>query len=285
LTTLIGASTEEIQHHYDASDAFYRLWLDKHLTYSCGLWLGDPDADLAQAQVNKLRFHLEGLALPRDAVLLDIGCGWGGLLRFARQHYALRAGIGLTLSDAQLQSIRCANPANITVHLEDWNAHQPQQAYDGIVSIGAFEHFARPEHTPKEKAHIYQRFFQRCHDWLKANARLSLQTIAYHHMNPGEASIFMQNEVFPGSELPLREEITAASNAYFRLLSVRDDHLDYGRTCVLWLRNLQKNRAQAITMVGSDTVRKYEYYLRLSAIGFNTKKITLLRMLFEKTHD
>ncbi len=284
MTKLSGASKNEIQQHYDASDAFYRLWLDETLTYSCGLWLDDYTANLADAQTNKLRYHIDNLALSRDAVLLDIGCGWGGLLRFARQHYALQSGIGLTLSEAQLQSIQRTDP-DTTVHLQDWNNHQPSQSYDGIVSIGAFEHFARPEHSPKEKVKIYQHFFRRCHEWLKPNARLSLQTIAYHDMSSGDASTFMQSKIFQGSELPFRKEITVASDQCFRLLSVRDDNLDYERTCVMWLRNLQKNRAQAITLVGKDTVRNYECYLRLSAIGFNTKKITLLRMLFEKFND
>jgi cyclopropane-fatty-acyl-phospholipid synthase len=89
--------------------------------------------------------------------------------------------------------------------------------------------------------------------------------------------------VFPGSELPRPEEITLAAREHFDLLDVRDDGADYARTCEAWLRNLQRNRRGAQALVGEESVRNYEHYLRLSAIGFATGRIVLLRMLFGRS--
>ena len=278
--TLSGATQAEIESHYDCSDAFYALWLGAERVYSCALW-EEGVSSLDEAQGRKLRFHLNNLRLAPRAALLDIGCGWGSLLRCARRDFAVERAVGLTLSESQRRAINDDHP-RIDARLESWTEHAPLQPYDGIVSIGALEHFTRPEHTAAEKGAIYRAFFGKCRAWLKPAARLSLQTIAYGSLAPEQANPFMQNVIFPGSELPLAEEVTAAAEAHFDLLQSRNDAEHYARTCEAWLRNLQRNRRAANTLVGAETVRTYEHYLRLSAIGFRTGRIVLLRLLFQR---
>lgn len=276
-----GATRAEIESHYDRGDAFYALWLGAERVYSCATW-DQGVSTLEEAQARKLAFHLDNLRLPSRATLLDIGCGWGGLMRRARRDHAVDRAVGLTLSDSQWRSIAAAGDPGLHARLESWLTHEPARTYDGIVSIGAFEHFARPENGRDERLAIYRKFFERCHAWLAPRARLSLQTIAYGSLDSAQASPFMRNVIFPGSELPREEEILAAAQPQFNVLELRNDAEHYARTCEAWLRNLQRNRRAAADLVGAETVRTYEHYLRLSAIGFRTRRIVLLRLLFQR---
>ncbi len=277
---LSGATQAEVRSHYDRSDAFYALWLGQELVYSCALWAGARS--LHDAQERKLHFHLSNLQLPPQATLLDIGCGWGSLLRFARQRFPVKRSVGLTLSDNQWRFSNDRPQQGIEVHLQSWTEHEPRDRYDGLVSIGAFEHFTRPEQSALEKATIYRAFFQKCRDWLRPEARMSLQTIAYGSLRPEDASTFMQNVIFPGSELPCVDEVTTAARPNFDVLHIRNDAEDYAKTCEAWLRNLQRNRHAAHDLVGMETTGIYEHYLRLSAIGFRTGRIVLLRLLLQR---
>ena len=280
---LLGSTQAEIQYHYDTDDAFYRLWLGDEQIYSCALW-EQPDASLEKAQRAKLQYHLQNLHLPKHANLLDIGCGWGALLHFATKHFEVDTAIGLTLSQNQCQFIRSIGGDGVEVRLEHWLQHKPKFWYDGIVSIGALEHFTRPEDSTDQKRQIYRRFFESCSQWLCAEGRLSLQTIAYGSMDPSEASEFMQKDIFPGSELPRQEELLTSAKPYFTVVQCCNHHRDYAKTCECWLRNLQRHRDRAHELVGKAITAKYERYLRLSAIGFKTGRLHLLRIVFQKSN-
>jgi cyclopropane-fatty-acyl-phospholipid synthase len=276
-----GATRTEIEAHYDRGDEFYASWLGAERIYSCATW-DRGISSLEEAQSRKLSFHLQNLRLPPRATLLDIGCGWGGLMRRACRDFGVDRAIGLTLSESQARSIDEAGDPRLAARLESWTGHEPERAYDGIVCIGAFEHFTRPENSTHERLAVYREFFARCHAWLAPGARLSLQTIAYGSLDAAQASPFMRNVIFPGSELPREEEILASAQPVFNVLELRNDAEHYARTCEAWLRNLQRNRRAAAELVGAETVRTYEHYLRLSAIGFRARRIVLLRLLFQR---
>ncbi|MBW4696817.1 MAG: cyclopropane-fatty-acyl-phospholipid synthase family protein [Aphanocapsa lilacina HA4352-LM1] len=275
-----GGSAEGIRHHYDVSHAFYSLWLDESMTYSCALWEADaPDLPLSLAQQQKLDFFIRAAGAVGAACTLDIGCGWGSLLGRMTGVYGVRRAVGLTLSEAQASYLRSLGLTGVEVRTESWTAHTPTAAYDAIVSIGAFEHFAQPDQSSPEKIRVYRAFFERCHRWLSAPGRLSLQTIAYGTLRPEEANRFIQSEIFPDSELPRLEEIVAASDGLFELALLRNDRLDYARTCEAWLSRLRSRREEAVTLVGEPVVERYERYLKLSAVGFRMGKIGLLRLV------
>jgi cyclopropane-fatty-acyl-phospholipid synthase len=273
-----GATREEIQSHYDRGDEFYRLWLGDERIYSCASW-EDGVGTLEQAQALKIRRHLENLQLAPHAVLLDVGCGWGALLWSARRHFAAAVAVGLTLSETQRNAVNALGDPGIEARLESWSEHRPERAYDGIVSIGAFEHFARPEHTPAQRASIYSDFFRRCRAWLRPGGRLSLQTIAYGALAPAQPHPFMQSAIFQGSDLPKPQEVLTAAGPHLEVVAVRNDAGHYARTCETWLRNLQRRRREASALTDADTVTTYERYLRLSAMGFRTGRLVLLRLV------
>jgi cyclopropane-fatty-acyl-phospholipid synthase len=276
-----GGSEAAIQHHYDVSNAFYALWLDESMTYSCALWQGgdDPD-DLAAAQRRKLDFHLTAAGADRGRRLLDIGCGWGGLLGRALAHTSIEHGTGLTLSDAQVEFILGRGDPRIEVRKESWIDHVPAEPYDAIVSIGALEHFASPGDTGAQKVALYREFFEKCRRWLRPGGGVSLQTIVYGTMRTDENNAFIREQIFPDSELPQPHELVEAASGVLELTSLRNDRMQYARTCEMWFRNLRRRRAEAVAIVGEEKVRQYEAYLRLSAFGFNTGRVGLMRLAF-----
>src|ERR1700722_2228177 len=111
-----GGTEAAIQHHYDVSNAFYALWLDETLTYSCALWREDDDPDdLLAAQRRKLDYHLDAAGISRARHVLDIGCGWGSLLERALTYAQVETGTGLTLSEAQFQYIAAHAHAGLRI--------------------------------------------------------------------------------------------------------------------------------------------------------------------------
>ena len=279
-----GGTEAAIQHHYDVSDAFYALWLDETLTYSCGLWHeGDDPDDLLAAQRRKLDYHLHAAGISRARHVLDIGCGWGSLLEQALTYAQVETATGLTLSEAQFQHIAARARAGMRIRKESWTSHQPVNKYDSIVCIGAFEHFASPGDSTAEKIGLYREFFQKCRSWLNPKGAMSLQTIAYGTMRLHEVPEFIRTQIFPDSELPQPHEIVEAVSGLFELTLLRNDRLQYSRTCKLWYQNLRRRRAEAVAIVGEEKASQYEKYLRLSSFAFDTGRVGLLRLVLMPT--
>lgn len=275
-----GASAEAIQFHYDVSNDFYKLWLDPQMVYSCALWHGDEDLD--SAQVNKIDWHLKHSGISAGQRLLDVGCGWGAVLERASRHVRVREAVGLTLSKEQADSVRAKNLANVQARLEGWADHVPSEPYHGIISVGAFEHFANLKQTESEKLDGYRRFFRFCHDALHARGRLSLQTISYENSDKSHFSKFFEESIFPESDLPHQSEIFRSAKGLFEIEVLRNDREHYARTTRLWLQNLRNKKTQAVAMVGTDTYQKYEKYLALCVIGFHTGTMNLTRIGMRK---
>jgi cyclopropane-fatty-acyl-phospholipid synthase len=269
-----------IRHHYDVGHEFYRLWLGSTMTYSCAMWQGEDDT-LDAAQERKLRYHLQAIRAADARRVLDIGCGWGSLLQRLSAECGVERSVGLTLSDDQAAYVERAGHRGVDVALESWVDYAPDQPFDGIVSIGAFEHFATPDDSPAERARVYREFFTRCREWLHEDGALSLQTIAYANMAREDASSFIQQEIFPNADLPTFAEIATAAEGIFAVRTVRNDPLDYARTLEAWARGLRRHRDEAVELVGPDVVERYSRYLKHSAFGFRMGKLALLRLVFD----
>ncbi|MDO3648406.1 SAM-dependent methyltransferase [Nocardia mangyaensis] len=276
-TTRTTAAAAAIRHHYDAGNEFYQLWLDSSLTYSCAL-RENPDDTLELAQDRKLRHHLDAIGAERADAVLDIGCGWGAILQRLSE-LGVAESVGLTLSPEQAAYVRSRDHPGVEVRTENWLHYEPSTRFDGIISIGAFEHFARPDDSTAEKIRVYREFFTRCRDWLTGDGVLSLQTIVYANMDRDQASTFMQQEIFPDADLPTLAEITAAAEGVFEVRSISNGRLDYAWTCQQWARRLRAHRAEATELVGAEVLARYERYLKLSALGFRMGKIGLLRLV------
>ena len=255
--TRMGASSEAIRRHYDLSDEFFQLWLDPEMIYSCALF--DGATDLASAQLRKNRL---------------VG------------HAGVKNAVGLTLSPSQANWARGRARPGVEVRQESWRDHKPAKPYDAIISIGAFEHFVHPGIDKAAKLDAYRAFFAWCGEALVSGGRLSLQTIAF--TAPPDKAIrermgFIEDSVFPESELPLIWEPIAAAEGRFELVALRNDGDHYYQTLRHWERNLAARHAEAAALVGEAAVENVRRYLRVSAAAFKYRLICLLRMSFAKT--
>jgi cyclopropane-fatty-acyl-phospholipid synthase len=283
-----GASPDAIRHHYDVGNDFYRLWLDESLTYSCALWNeGDSDRMLEAAQLRKYDYHVNAAQAVNAGRVLDVGCGWGALLRRLVESHGVGQATGLTLSETQAAWLTAHPHPRIDVRQESWLDHTPAAPYDAIISIGAFEHFARAGWTESERLAAYRAFFTRCRSWLKPGGRMSLQTITMGNVDPERLlqrpnMQFILTDIFPESMLPTLADIVAASDGLFELISLRNDRLDYYRTCRVWYKRLSACREEAVALVGEATVERYLRYLKVSTFGFGEGYIGLLRMTLQR---
>jgi cyclopropane-fatty-acyl-phospholipid synthase len=280
-----GATREAIEHHYDVGRDFFGLWLDRRMVYSCALWEGDPDEDLEAAQLAKLSWHAAAAKAQGAAHVLDIGCGWGAMVRYLREECGVAHVTGLTLSSDQAAA--AADGPGTEVILEDWRRHQPAHGYDAIISIGAFEHFARMDLDQAERRAVYGQFFDRCADWLPAEGRLSLQTIAWEDLSEpglaaGPGASFFTEDIFPESALPKLSDVVTACERRFRLVHARSDADHYSQTLRLWQQRLEANKEAAQALVGRDTYRRYLRYLRVSRAMFDRRACTLYRLVLER---
>ena len=280
-----GASQRAIEHHYDISRDFYRLWLDPRMVYSCALWLGEPDDDLEAAQLAKLAWHATAARVDKQPRVLDVGCGWGALVRYLVEERDVGHVTGLTLSSDQAASLLPSE--RWVVQLQDWRDHVPAQGYDAVISIGAFEHFSRPELSRTQRRAVYRSFFDKCAGWLAPGKRLSLQTIAWEDFDPdhGAVASFISQEIFPESTLPQLSDIIEASEARFRLVGLRNDGDQYSVTLRLWQRRLEAQVEKACELVGRPNYRRYLRYLRVSRAMFDRRVCTLYRIIFECRPD
>lgn len=283
-----GASPEAIRKHYDVANEFYKLWLDPTMCYSCALWDDDePDSLLETAQIRKLDYHAAQIQATKLGRVLDVGCGWGALVRRLVQTYGVGHATGLTLSDAQADWSAARPDSRVEIRIESWMDHQPTAPYDGIISIGAFEHFAKAEWPDAQRIAAYRAFFKNCHKWLRPGGRLSLQTIAYANVDlatvkeKADAKFFF-DQIFPESVLPTLADIVAASDGLFEVINLRNDREHYFRTCQVWYRKLVACKSEALKIVDQEVYDRFVRYLKLSSFVFGNTYAGLLRIGFRR---
>ncbi|MGH9105562.1 MAG: class I SAM-dependent methyltransferase [Acidimicrobiales bacterium] len=277
-----GATRPAIEHHYDVGRDFYRLWLDERMVYSCALWTGDLDGDLERAQLAKLDWHASAAQADGTARVLDVGCGWGAMVRYLTEERRVGHVTGLTLSSDQARAVPSSEHAQVL--LEDWRQHRPSEPYDAAICIGALEHFARYDLPRSQRRGIYRGFFSRCAGWLGEGGRLSLQTIAYEDFDPGKAPVssFFAEDIFPESGLPQLSDVIEAAEPAFRLVGFRSDAPHYEQTLHIWQQRLESSQDEACRLVGRATYRRYLRYLRVSRAMFGRRVCTLYRLVLER---
>lgn len=287
-TGYLGASITAIRSHYDVGNDFFALWLDPTRTYSCGLWESDEDS-LQEAQERKLDFYAEAVRAPRATRVLDIGCGWGSLLRRLVERHGVKKVVGLTLSEAQRDYIESWVDNRYEVVVQNWADHRPNARYDAIASIGAFEHFADMGLSRSARVESYRRFFQCCRDWLQPGGRLAVQSIVKGSnlsLSRQEVldQLFIRDRIFPESELPLPSEIVEASERLLDVVFLRNEPDQYMRTCRAWLDRLEAVSEEATELVGEEVVANYRRYLNACIHAFAKRHTGLVRVVFERSH-
>ena len=274
----VHADAQQVQFHYDVSDAFYELWLDPMRLYSCA-YFGAPAMTLGEAQQAKLDLICRKLMLAPGERFLDIGAGWGGLLIWAAEHYGVRAH-GITLSRNQHahvnQLIEARGlSARVTMALRDYRDLPEAEPYDKIASVGMFEHVGRAQ-MPAYFAKIYRLLKP---GGLLLNHGITAGGTRNYQLGAGMGD-FIERNIFPGGELMHVSKVAAVmSEAGFEPLDLENLRPHYARTLWTWSDALEAQLAQARALTRESVVRAYRLYLAGSAMGFEQGWMALFQML------
>ena len=277
----LQTDAQQVQFHYDVSDAFYQLWLDPLRLYSCA-YFRKPSMTLAQAQQAKLDHLCRKLMLRRGERFLDIGAGWGGLLLWAVEHYGVR-GHGITLSRNQHEHVNALIEARglagrVTMELCDYRELPEGEPYDKIASVGMFEHVGRAQ-LPEYFAKINRLLAP---GGLLMNHGITAAGTRNHQLGAGMGD-FIERYIFPGGELVHVSKVTEAmSEAQFEPLDLENLRPHYARTLWAWSDALEAQLAEAREMTSERVVRAYRVYLAGSAMGFEQGWMSLFQMLAAK---
>ncbi|PKQ40896.1 SAM-dependent methyltransferase [Pseudomonas sp. YY-1] len=278
------SDAEAISYHYDLSNDFYRLWLDRDMVYSCA-YFETGQEDLDQAQQAKLRHLCRKLRLQPGDRLLDVGCGWGGLARFAAREFGADV-YGITLSQAQLELARQrvveeGLGERVTLELLDYRDLPQDGRFDKVVSVGMFEHVGHAN-LP-----LYaQRLFGAVRPGgLVMNHGITSRFTDGRPVGRG-AGEFIDRYVFPQGELPHLVTISKAlSEAGLEIVDVESLRLHYARTLHLWSQGLERQLQSAAQWVPEKSLRIWRLYLAGCAYGFQHGWMNLHQILAVKSHD
>jgi cyclopropane-fatty-acyl-phospholipid synthase len=260
-----------IEAHYDVSNEFYALFLDtKHKFYTCAEFLSDKDT-LEEAQTHKAEYIRSLLKLNGNEKTLDLGCGWGAMLKYLQDTGHRGELTGFTLSKDQLAYDRQKLGLNVSLtnFITEPLGHTP---YDRIFSIGALEHV-----RPAELTALYQKIY----DALVPGGLAVHQFFSFERESY-PASVVSLQLFFPGSLLVMhRKHIEAAESAGFRI--THDSTHDYKPTIRAWYDRLVKNREEAQALVGLEIYNRYMTFFPIAWLFFQQKEAELHRVVMEKS--
>ena len=278
-----AADAAAIAYHYDLSNAFYQLWLDQEMVYSCAYFETGGET-LEQAQQAKFRHLCRKLRLQPGEYLLDVGCGWGGLARYAAREFGVKV-FGITLSEQQLVLARERVKAQgldgqVELQLLDYRDLPQDGRFDKVVSVGMFEHVGHAN-LP-----VYcQRLFGAVREGgLVMNHGITAKHTDGRPVGRG-AGDFIERYVFPNGELPHLSMISAQiSEVGLEVVDVESLRLHYARTLDFWSERLEENLQAAAKLVPEQALRIWRLYLAGCAYAFAKGWINLHQILAVKPH-
>ncbi len=269
-----------ISHHYDVGNDFYRLVLGETMTYSCAYFERD-DMSLDEAQATKYDLVCRNLGLQPGMRLLEGGCGWGGMVLHAVRNYGVSA-VGITLSREQASFAAQRAAESDVGHLVDIRYQDYRDVDDGpfdaISSIGMFEHVGLVQ---------LGEYFAVLERLLVPRGRLLNHAISRRSGQPGfGARSFVSRYVLPDGEL---QEVGGVVSAMQKLgLEARDVESlreNYGRTLRSWVKNLERNWAEAVELVGLGRAKVWKLYMAGSALSFEASRINVHQVLGVKSDE
>jgi cyclopropane-fatty-acyl-phospholipid synthase len=274
----IERDRQAVTYHYNVSNDFYALWLDQRMVYSCA-YFEVADEDLDTGQERKLDYLCRKLRLVPGERLLDIGCGWGGLVTHAAQRYGVQAlGITLSQNQAMLANERIARAGlqnRCRVEIRDYRDMSDISGFDKIVSVGMFEHVG------ESRLPLY---FRRAWQLLRPggvflNHGIALRATDRRHAGP----TFIGRYVFPDGELvPVNAALRYAEQASFEVRDVESLREHYALTLRHWARRLELHQDQALQVVDKPTFRVWQLFLHGSAYFFTSGLLNLYQALLLK---
>lgn len=267
--------SEAIHHHYDVSNEFYEMVLGDSMTYTCACYPHE-DSTLEQAQAHKYDLVCRKLGLKPGMRLLDIGCGWGGMVRHAVQHYGVTA-LGVTLSREQatwgMQRVKeLGLDDRAEVRYGDYR-DVTETGFDALSSIGLTEHIG---------VRNYPAYFQFAMDHLRDGARMLNHSITRPDNKAPSLTKggFIDRYVFPDGEITgVGTIVSAMQDQGFEIRHVEDLREHYARTCRAWCRNLSAHWDACVAEAGEATARIWGLYLAGSSLAFELNRIQLHQVL------
>ncbi len=255
--------------HYDIGDDLFSIMLDERQVYSCAYW---RDAEtLEEAQEAKLDLICRKLALDPGMRLLDIGCGWGSLLRYAAERYGVEgAGVTVSRDQARIAAERCRG-LPVTIKLEDYRAIEGN--YDRVASVGMVEHVGWRN---------YPELMRTVHRSLVPGGLFLLHTIGAN-VSSRRADPWLERYIFPNSMLPSLAQLSAAAEPFFVLEDLHNFGPYYDRTLLEWDRRFREGWPRLAERYGERFYRMWRYYLMSSAAGFRVRRIQLWQLLLSRT--
>ncbi len=256
------ATQADIEAHYDVDNDFFALFLDKqYRVYTCAVW--DDAQNLEQAQVNKFNRLCSYANIQAGYKVVDVGCGWGGIMNFISDSYLNTQIQGLTISTEQFNFVNSIKKPNVSVDLQPWQSYSaPAQKFDAIISVCAFEHFVSFEdYAASRQRDIYKNFFDWCLNVSTEIAQVALQCIVItrppSNLMELNDSKYLQ-KVFPGSALPTISDIQAAIVDKYEISAATRIGSHYVRTLIEWKKRLEINKNVCIERYGQAL---YDFYI------------------------
>ncbi|MGR3342727.1 MAG: class I SAM-dependent methyltransferase [Paracoccaceae bacterium] len=257
---LVGNAQANVAHHYDLSEALFKLFLDEDMQYSCG-YFRTPKDTLEQAQNNKKAHIARKLLLEPGMSVLDIGCGWGGLaLTLARDYGAKVTGVTLSKEQHTVATKR-ARAAGLQdqVEFRHLDYRHVSEVFDRIVSVGMFEHVGAPH---------YREYFGHVRRMLKLDGVALIHTIGRSDP-PGYTSPFTAKYIFPGGYLPaMSETIVAVEHEALCTTDIEVWRLHYAQTLSHWHARFMANIERAREIYDERFCRMWRYYLTVAELAF-----------------
>ncbi|AFS79450.1 cyclopropane-fatty-acyl-phospholipid synthase Cfa [Gottschalkia acidurici 9a] len=267
---------EEVSSHYDIGNDFYKLWLDDTMNYSCAYFKSE-DKSLYEAQCDKVDYIIDKLHLEEGMSLLDVGCGWGGLLIAAAKKYKIH-GLGITLSQEQYDEFKERIKKEgledyLDVKLMDYREFKKSNlSFDRVVSVGMIEHVGREN---------YDLFLENIDHVLKKKGILLLHFISGRKESLGDP--WIRKYIFPGGVIPsLREVISKGSEKNFYTVDIESLRRHYVKTLLCWYENFNKEVDTISKMFDERFIRMWKLYLASCAAGFNNGVVDLHQIIFSK---
>lgn len=253
------------ERHYDLGNDLYEAMLGKRLVYSCGYWAHAHDLDAAQEA--KLDLICRKLGLAPGMRVLDIGSGWGELLKFAAERYGVH-GVGITISQEQVDYARdLCRGLPVEFRLQDYR--DLDERYDRIVSVGMFEHVGVKN---------YRRYFEVARRNLSPDGLFLLHTIGAN-LSTRHTDPWIERYIFPNSMLPSAAQIARAVEGVFVIEDWHNFGADYERTLRAWLANVERAWPRLGERYDERFRRMWRYYLSASIATFHTRHSQLWQLV------
>jgi cyclopropane-fatty-acyl-phospholipid synthase len=256
------------EQHYDIGNDVFEAMLDPTMSYSCGYW--HNAAGLRDAQQKKLDLICRKLELKSGERVLEIGCGWGGLARYAAEHYGVEV-VGITVSKEQ-QHFAQARCAGLPVSIELMDYRDLGEQFDKVVSVGMFEHVG-----PKN----YAVYFDTVHRTLKDDGLFLLHTIGNAVTSP-KTDAWIDKYIFPNGKLPSAKEMASAVEGRFLIEDWHNFGSDYDHTLMAWWENFELAWPFLEAKYGKRFYRMWKYYLLSCAGYFRSRQGQLWQLVLSK---